>query len=495
MKKKSILLRIIALLILYSLLLSINFFSFHAFGEIKDNNTKSASSIDKNEDVLNRTFLKQICITKNTKVKQDTKEVSSTEEKVNSIELPEIEPLNNLKVVDSTKSSVSLMWDISTGVTGYNIYIRDEYSEEYIKVYSTNENQITIANLENGSVYYFKVAPYVDQYGNICEGSYQEVSACTSSSSIDSLKLERSSDVIRFSWKKVSGASGYEIEKADVNGDNEYHFFKKIEGIENTFCEDTDVVNGHAYYYSVRAYTEYNGQTTYSNNSIIRVVSGLTPVSLEITSQVRRVSLSWDRNDLAEGYDIYYSTNETGPYTLLDSTTSQFFNTVRLKDGTKYYFKVIPFRHVSSDNFKVSGSYTIENITCTKNAFDEEVGDTYIEVSTNQQKLWFYIDGELYIETDVVTGNVGARATPKGCHTIFQRQSPAVLVGDDYRTTVNYWLAFTKTGCGIHDATWRSSFGGNIYTYDGSHGCVNTPINEVRQIYDKASIGDKVIVY
>ena len=33
---------------------------------------------------------------------------------------------------------------------------------------------------------------------------------------------------------------------------------KKIEGIDNTFCEDTDVINGHAYYYSVKAYTEFN---------------------------------------------------------------------------------------------------------------------------------------------------------------------------------------------------------------------------------------------
>ena len=40
-------------------------------------------------------------------------------------------------------------------------------------------------------------------------------------------------------------------------------------------------------------------------------------------------------------------------------------------------------------------------------------------------------------------------------------------------------------GIGFHDATWRSAFGGNIYEYSGSHGCVNLPPNAAKSLYGK----------
>ena len=39
---------------------------------------------------------------------------------------------------------------------------------------------------------------------------------------------------------------------------------------------------------------------------------------------------------------------------------------------------------------------------------------------------------------------------------------------------VTYWMPFNG-GIGFHDATWRGCFGGQIYIWSGSHGCVNMP--------------------
>ena len=44
------------------------------------------------------------------------------------------------------------------------------------------------------------------------------------------------------------------------------------------------------------------------------------------------------------------------------------------------------------------------------------------------------------------------------------------------------------------DAKWRKKFGGNIYTYDGSHGCVNLPKDVAATIYANAYLGMPVIV-
>ena len=50
-------------------------------------------------------------------------------------------------------------------------------------------------------------------------------------------------------------------------------------------------------------------------------------------------------------------------------------------------------------------------------------------------------------------------------------------------------------GIGLHDATWRKRFGGEIYKTSGSHGCVNLPYNAAKQIYEFAYSGMPVIVY
>jgi len=49
-----------------------------------------------------------------------------------------------------------------------------------------------------------------------------------------------------------------------------------------------------------------------------------------------------------------------------------------------------------------------------------DIGDTYIEISIAEQHLWYYKDGQLFLDTDVVTGPPrGGRATSRGVSKIF----------------------------------------------------------------------------
>ena len=64
-----------------------------------------------------------------------------------------------------------------------------------------------------------------------------------------------------------------------------------------------------------------------------------------------------------------------------------------------------------------------------------------------------------------------------------------------YETPVKYWMPFNGN-VGIHDADgWRSKYGGEIYRTNGSHGCINTPEEAAKTIYETVSIGTAVIVY
>jgi len=122
-------------------------------------------------------------------------------------------------------------------------------------------------------------------------------------------------------------------------------------------------------------------------------------------------------------------------------------------------------------------------------------GGTYIEVDLTAQHLWFYKKGKCIVSTDFVSGKVAENmCTPNGVFSIYSKEPNRYLTGEDYRSFVNYWMPFYR-GYGLHDATWRSSFGGDIYLYNGSHGCVNLPLSAAGKIYKNASVGTKVILY
>lgn len=129
---------------------------------------------------------------------------------------------------------------------------------------------------------------------------------------------------------------------------------------------------------------------------------------------------------------------------------------------------------------------------------NSDLGYSYVEIDLGSQHVWLYIDGQLVVETDCVSGNMAYedRITPAGTYTLYYKESPSVLKGEnaEYETPVTYWMPFNG-GIGLHDATWRSSFGGSIYLTDGSHGCINLPLEAAKTIYENVYDGIPIICY
>ena len=214
-----------------------------------------------------------------------------------------------------------------------------------------------------------------------------------------------------------------------------------------------------------------------------------------ITSRLYRANINWNHNRYATGYDIFYSTNRSTGFKKLDTTKSNYFNTIRMSNNKTYYFRVVPYKYVGSSNTKVYGTYITKSCKITSGAYGKGVGSTYVEISIRSQHMWLYKNGKLIVETDVVTGNNdGAHNTPKGYHNIYSRARNTTLSGPGYSSFVEYWMAFCG-GCGIHDSSWRSEYGGNIYNGNGSHGCVNTPRSAVAKIWSNTGWDTPVIIY
>lgn len=116
----------------------------------------------------------------------------------------------------------------------------------------------------------------------------------------------------------------------------------------------------------------------------------------------------------------------------------------------------------------------------------------YVVVSISKQTLKYYEYGQVVLSSNVVTGINGK--TPTGNFRVLNKATNIILKGKDYESFVNYWIAFKGAAFGFHDASWRSKFGGNIYKYNGSHGCVNMPYSKVKQLYNMISIGTPVYI-
>lgn len=124
------------------------------------------------------------------------------------------------------------------------------------------------------------------------------------------------------------------------------------------------------------------------------------------------------------------------------------------------------------------------------------IGYTYVEICISQQRMWCYENGNLIVDTPVVTGNPNRDwGTPSGgVWAIDAKKRDAILEGEGYEEPVDYWMPFNDN-IGIHDFQERYHFGGSIYLSNGSHGCVNTPYDAVQKIFNAVSIGTPVIVY
>lgn len=124
-----------------------------------------------------------------------------------------------------------------------------------------------------------------------------------------------------------------------------------------------------------------------------------------------------------------------------------------------------------------------------------DYGDTYVEINLTAQHLFYYKDGELVIESDFVSGNPSrGNDTPGGAYSITYKERNATLKGQNYRTPVSYWMPFNGN-IGMHDSSWRSTFGGSIYKTNGSHGCINLPPKVAETIFENIEQGVPVFCY
>ncbi len=424
-----------------------------------------------------------------TQAPEDTDETVDEQTVYNAANIPAV---TELKRLGGQPDSINLVWRDTKGVKGYRVYWkRSGVKDAIYTLFSTVKRaNLEIRNLPQGSKYDFKVVAFIaDEYGSY-EGKAAECTFATEPKAVSGFKLtDATSDTTTMSWTKNDNADGYIMQRCYGGVWSEYKTFDA----DTTEFTDKELSGGRAYFYRISSFREDSDGKLESETADIYTVAGMTaPTDNGSTSRLGRVSLDFNRSQYAEGYEVYFSLDKKN-WELLDEVTEPHYSSTRLTDGETYYFRVYPFKNISY--LKVRGPFLALSFTANTEIYDKQVGDTYIEVSLSDQHMWYVKDGSVFLDSPVVSGNKSTMDTPKGFYSILSKASPCTLKGDDYVSYVDYWMAFIGGSYGLHDASWRSNFGGNIYNGDGSHGCVNLPNDIAKKLYNNASVGTPVIVY
>lgn len=149
-------------------------------------------------------------------------------------------------------------------------------------------------------------------------------------------------------------------------------------------------------------------------------------------------------------------------------------------------------QHIKNgQNKTIEPVYSYKALTRNSN----DIGNSYVEIDLKNQMVYVYSKGKLIVKTPTVTGNISkGYNTPTGVFPLNYKEKDTVLNGSTYAAPVQYWMPFNGN-IGLHDANWRSSFGGDIYKNNGSHGCINLPPKNTKAIFDSIYPGIPVIVH
>lgn len=132
-----------------------------------------------------------------------------------------------------------------------------------------------------------------------------------------------------------------------------------------------------------------------------------------------------------------------------------------------------------------------------------DLGNTYMEVDLKKQHFWYYEDGKLKYQCDIVSGYPNeSRNTPEGVYKLWLKEKGKTLTGsadgESYSSYVDFWNNISTIGIGLHDASWQNgSFGGTKYKSStwGSHGCINMPYEAAEYVFKNIAIGTPCIMY
>lgn len=256
--------------------------------------------------------------------------------------------ITGLKVSLPKYIELSLSWNAVNGATGYEITRSTSATGTYAMVANV-ENALTFVNsgLAFNATYYYKVRAYrtvdgVKVYGN----ATAYVSGKTTLETVlNPTAAYTAYNANKLTWSAVNGATGYEIYRS--TGTSTYYAY--LTATTATSYTNTSLYTNTKYNYKIRAYRLVGTVKVYGAFSSIVSATPLPWAPTVTVASVNNTTLkvSWPVVAGANGYEVSYSTSETGIYTKLALLTTTSASITKLLTNTTYYVKVRAYRIVN----------------------------------------------------------------------------------------------------------------------------------------------------
>ncbi len=159
-------------------------------------------------------------------------------------------------------------------------------------------------------------------------------------------KLSQTSEYVKLSWNKVTGAVGYYA--LWYNKDEETWYI--LGETTSTSYKDYDVTAGATYIYGVTAIDANgnNGEIAYDQITFNGNSGGgggttskpNTPSGVEATASSSYITVTWKSVSGADNYNVYRSTSASGTYSFISTVYSTSYTDYNVNAGTTYYYKV-----------------------------------------------------------------------------------------------------------------------------------------------------------
>ncbi len=245
----------------------------------------------------------------------------------------------SVSATDSTSTAqVTVSWIAPSG-TILNYYVDRSTSATgtYTQIGSAAASPYNDTTAVAGTIYYYKVrAEGTNNYISAASGPDSGSKKLTAPTGLIAT-LNTSTAQVTISWTALSGSTRYYVSRATASGGPYTDLSSYSTG---TSYNDTTGTPGTIYYYKVRSWATYDGETTSGYATGIRKITAPIVTATDGTESTG-ITISWTAPSGATGYRVYRSTNASSGYGLVTTiASSPYSDTGVTSTNTTYYYKV-----------------------------------------------------------------------------------------------------------------------------------------------------------
>ena len=236
---------------------------------------------------------------------------------------------------NDAKGNPLITWEASEGAKKYDVYYSTSLEGTYKKLATTTSTSYTHTKAASGVGYYYKICAYGSSAAYA--SSFSNVMYAIRKMPAPSLTVKADNDTgrIAVTWKKVTGATEYELQ-CSVNGGE----YETVIQWENLYFVHENLVVGDTYSYRIRALCDNQQMwSEYSDEKTAFLKCG-KPLLIITHNEIGKPVLIWEPVDSAAEYEIQMATSSKGKYKTLETVTEANFIHFEAEAGKTYYYKV-----------------------------------------------------------------------------------------------------------------------------------------------------------